>query len=150
MRAHAIRISMDGHGQCHDNIFVEGLWWTVKHERVYLRPAASGSKQKKSLVECFDGYNCRRPYQSLDWKTPDAAYFGGLAKAVAKFSCPVRCRFADSRPRRSPPLRCAQSRGRPVKDARRFLPYALSQRLPTSSTARHSIYIKSGKIKPAT
>ncbi|HOL64573.1 MAG TPA: hypothetical protein PLB97_04475 [Accumulibacter sp.] len=45
MQAHAIRISMDGHGQCHDNIFVEGLWWTVKHERVYLRPAANGSGQ---------------------------------------------------------------------------------------------------------
>jgi len=45
LQAHAIRISMDGHGQCHDNIFVEGLWWTVKHERVYLRPAANGSGQ---------------------------------------------------------------------------------------------------------
>jgi hypothetical protein len=28
---------MDGRGRCHDNIFVERLWWTVKHEWVYLR-----------------------------------------------------------------------------------------------------------------
>ena len=28
-----------GRGRCHDNIFVERLWWTVKHEWVYLRPA---------------------------------------------------------------------------------------------------------------
>ena len=34
---HRIEISMDGRGRCHDNIFVERLWWTVKHEWVYLR-----------------------------------------------------------------------------------------------------------------
>jgi len=32
LRYHAIEISMDGRGRCHDNIFVERLWWTVKHE----------------------------------------------------------------------------------------------------------------------
>jgi putative transposase len=31
---HQIEISMDGRGRCHDNIFVERLWWTVKHEWV--------------------------------------------------------------------------------------------------------------------
>src|ERR1700738_2815966 len=39
LRDHEIEISMDGRGRCHDNIFVERLWWTVKHEWVYLRPA---------------------------------------------------------------------------------------------------------------
>jgi transposase InsO family protein len=38
LRDHGIEISMDGRGRCHDNIFVERLWWTVKHEWVYLRP----------------------------------------------------------------------------------------------------------------
>ena len=42
LRDHGIEISMDGRGRCHDNIFVERLWWTVKHEWVYLRPAADG------------------------------------------------------------------------------------------------------------
>jgi hypothetical protein len=42
---------MDGRGRCHDNIFVERLWWTVKHEWVYLRPAANGIEQKRSLGE---------------------------------------------------------------------------------------------------
>jgi transposase InsO family protein len=42
LRDHGIEISMDGRGRCHDNIFVERLWWTVKHEWVYLRPAANG------------------------------------------------------------------------------------------------------------
>jgi transposase InsO family protein len=50
---------MDGRGRCHDNIFVERLWWTVKHEWVYLRPAANGIEQKRSLGEFFDWYNLR-------------------------------------------------------------------------------------------
>ena len=32
LRDHRIAISMDRRGRCHDNIFVERLWWTVKHE----------------------------------------------------------------------------------------------------------------------
>ncbi len=84
LKAHGIQISMDGRGRCHDNIFVERLWWTVKHEWVYLRPAANGIEQKKSLTAFFDWYNRRRPHQSLDWQTPDKAYFSRLAKSVAK------------------------------------------------------------------
>ncbi|MBK9442874.1 MAG: DDE-type integrase/transposase/recombinase [Comamonadaceae bacterium] len=78
---HGIQISMDGRGRCHDNIFVEGLWWTVKHERVYQRPCNDGIEQQRSLAQCFDWYNRRRPHQSLSWKAPDEAYFGTLAKA---------------------------------------------------------------------
>lgn len=82
LKHHQIRISMDGRGRCHDNIFVERLWWTVKHEWVYLRPAANGIEQKKSLVEFFDWYNRRRPHQALSWKTPDEAYFGQQQAAL--------------------------------------------------------------------
>lgn len=73
---HGVEISMDGRGRCHDNIFVERLWWTVKHEWVYLRPAANGIEQKRSLAEFFDWYNLRRPHQALGWRTPDEAYLG--------------------------------------------------------------------------
>ena len=58
------------------NIFVERLWWTVKHEWVYLRPAANGIEQKRSLAEFFDWYNLRRPHQALGWRTPNEAYLG--------------------------------------------------------------------------
>jgi len=84
LKAHAIQISMDGRGRCHDNIFVERLWWTVKHEWVYLRPAANGIEQHKSLSAFFDWYNRRRPHQSLAWKTPDEAYFDMLAQSQPK------------------------------------------------------------------
>ena len=72
---HGIEISMDGRGRCHDNIFVERLWWTVKHEWVYLRPAANGIEQS-SLAEFFDWYNLRRQHQALGWRTPSEAYLG--------------------------------------------------------------------------
>jgi putative transposase len=84
LRAHGIEISMDGRGRCHDNIFVERLWWTVKYEWVYLRPADSGPEQKRSLGEFFDWYNRRRPHQALRWQTPDEAYFGNRAPVVAE------------------------------------------------------------------
>ncbi len=84
LRDHGVKISMDGRGRCHDNIFVERLWWTVKHEWVYLRPAANGIEQKRSLAEFFDWYNRRRPHQALGWKTPDEAYFGKIAPATAE------------------------------------------------------------------
>jgi transposase InsO family protein len=44
------------------NIFVERLWWTVKHKWVYLRAAANALEQKRSLAEFFDWYNRRRPH----------------------------------------------------------------------------------------
>src|SRR5437016_3536701 len=83
LRDHGIAISMDGRGRCHDNIFVERLWWTVKHEWVYLRPAANGIEQKRSLAEFFDWYNLRRPHQALGWRTPDEAYLGQSTAASA-------------------------------------------------------------------
>jgi putative transposase len=81
---HRIEISMDGRGRCHDNIFVERLWWTVKHEWVYLRPAANGVEQERSLAAFFDWYNRRRPHQALGWRTPDEAYFGTITPAAAE------------------------------------------------------------------
>jgi putative transposase len=77
---------MDGRGRCHSNIFVERLWWTVKHEWVYLRPAPNGLEQKRSLAEFFDWYNRRRPHQALGWQTPDEAYFGNGAPFVAEMA----------------------------------------------------------------
>lgn len=80
LKAHQIQISMDGRGRCHGNIFVERLWWTVKHEWVYLCPCDNGIEQQRSLIQCFDWYNRRRSHQSLKWNTPDEAYFGAPAE----------------------------------------------------------------------
>ena len=34
LKAHGIRISMDGKGRCMDNIFVERLWRSLKYEDI--------------------------------------------------------------------------------------------------------------------
>ena len=53
LKTHSIQISMDGRGRCRDNIFVERLWWTVKHEWVYLRPCENGVEQKSRAGRVF-------------------------------------------------------------------------------------------------
>jgi transposase InsO family protein len=41
LKAHAIKISLDGKGRCMDNIFVERLWRSLKYEDIYLHAYAS-------------------------------------------------------------------------------------------------------------
>lgn len=73
-----IRISMDGKGAWRDNVFVERLWRTIKHDEVYLKAYESVSDARASLARFIDFYNARRPHSSLDRKTPDEFYFASL------------------------------------------------------------------------
>lgn len=70
-----IAISMDGRGAWRDNVFVERLWRSVKHEEVYLRAYASVAEARASLGRYLNFYNALRPHSSLDARTPDHAYF---------------------------------------------------------------------------
>ena len=79
----AIRISMDGRGSWRDNVFVERLWRSVKYEEVYLRAYDSVTEARNSLGSYLGFYNRKRPHSSLDGRTPDHVYFGGLAMAEA-------------------------------------------------------------------
>ena len=81
-------ISMDGRGRAFDNIFVERLWRSVKHEDVYLKGYASMGELMVGLTEYFAFYNGERPHQSLGQQTPDVVYrsaIGGGAMIVDKF-----------------------------------------------------------------
>ena len=79
----AIRISMDGRGSWRDNVFIERLWRSVKYEEVYLRAYASVAEARSSIGSYLAFYNRKRPHSSLDGRTPDHVYFGGLAVAEA-------------------------------------------------------------------
>ena len=84
-----IRISMDGRGRALDNIFVERLWRSVKHEEVYLKGYATMPELLLGLTEYFVFYNTERTHQSLDYSTPDEVYrtaSGGGATIVDKFT----------------------------------------------------------------
>jgi len=92
LKREGVAISMDGRGRAFDNIFVERLWRSVKHEDVYLKGYASMSELTDGLTEYFVFYNSERPHQALGQKTPDIVYqsgIGGGAMIVDKFSPPV-------------------------------------------------------------
>jgi len=75
LQDHRIKISMDGRGRFQDNIFIERLWWTVKHHYVYLRTFDNGTDLRNGLQHWFEYYNQERFHQSLDGLTPDEIYF---------------------------------------------------------------------------
>ena len=56
---------MDGWGRVFDNIFVERLWRSVKHEDVYLKGYATMGELMVGLTKYFAFYNGERPHQSL-------------------------------------------------------------------------------------
>jgi putative transposase len=76
LRAHDIKISMDGTGRWVDNVFVERLWKSVKYEHVYLHAYESVEEARRQLRSYFTFYNSHRPHSSLGGVTPDTAYFG--------------------------------------------------------------------------
>ena len=88
LKREGIVISMDGRGRAFDNIFVERLWRSVKHEDIYLKGYASMGELMVGLSDYFAFFNGERPHQSLGQKTPDVVYrsaLGGGALIVDKF-----------------------------------------------------------------
>jgi putative transposase len=55
----------------------------VKYEEVYLRAYGSVAEAGSSLGGYLAFHNRKRPHSSLDGRTPDHVYFGGLAVAQA-------------------------------------------------------------------
>ena len=49
-----IRISMDGKGRWRDNVMIERLWRSVKHEEVYLKAYDTVTQAKQSIAEYLD------------------------------------------------------------------------------------------------
>jgi len=75
LQGHGIAVSMDGRGRCQDNIFIERLWWTLKHHYIYLHSFGNGSELRNGLRDWFNFYNGDRFHQSLDNLTPDEVYY---------------------------------------------------------------------------
>lgn len=91
LKREGVSISMDGRGRALDNIFVERLWRSVKHEDVYLKGYATMGELTIGLTQYFAFYNAERPHQSLGYQTPCEVYAsgqGGGAMIVDKFGGP--------------------------------------------------------------
>lgn len=82
LKAHGVKISMDGRGRALDNVFVERLWRSLKYEEVYRREYASLSDTRHHIGAYFKRYNERRPHSSLDGHTPSEAHAQPNPKAA--------------------------------------------------------------------
>ena len=80
LKAHDVRISMDGRGRALDNIFTERLWRTIKYEEVYLKDYASPREAREELRAYLRFYNERRLHQALGYCTPAEVYFAQSGK----------------------------------------------------------------------
>src|SRR5260370_41769261 len=60
-----IKISMDGRGRWMDNVFIERLSRSLKHEDVYLKGYADGREAKAGIANWIAFYNGRPLHQAL-------------------------------------------------------------------------------------
>ncbi len=87
-----IQISMDGRGRWMDNVFIERLWRSLKHEDIYLKGYGDGREAKAGIGEWIRFYNETRLHQALGYRTPMAVWRQGaieIAAGAAKGYGPV-------------------------------------------------------------
>jgi putative transposase len=76
--AAGIRVSMDGRGRWMDNVFIERLWRSLKHEDIYLKGYADGHEAKAGIASWVTFYNTSRPHQALANRVPMAVWRAGV------------------------------------------------------------------------
>jgi len=76
--AAGIKVSMDGRGRWLDNVFIERLWRSLKHEDVYLKGYADGREARAGIATWIAFYNLRRPHQALGNRAPMVVWRDGL------------------------------------------------------------------------
>jgi putative transposase len=62
-----------------DNVFIERLWRSLKHEDVYLKGYADGREARAGIGEWIVFYNERRLHQALGYRAPMAVWREGAA-----------------------------------------------------------------------
>jgi putative transposase len=83
LEATGIKISMDGRGRWMDNVFIERLWRSLKHEDVYLKGYADGCEAKAGISAWILFYNTQRFHQALGNRTPMAVWRGAVPAAAS-------------------------------------------------------------------
>lgn len=74
LKAHGVKISMDGKGRYMDNIFIERLWRSLKYEEVYLHAYATVAEAKAGIGKWLTFYNEERLHQTHGYRTPRQIY----------------------------------------------------------------------------
>lgn len=74
MTHYGVKVSMNGQGQCLDNVYIERFWRSIKYEEVYLKAYDSLVEARQAIAAYIDFYNALRPHQGLNYKTPNQVY----------------------------------------------------------------------------
>ncbi len=83
LAAAGVAISMDARGRFMDNIFIERLWRSIKHEAVHLKAYADGREARAGIGSWMTFYNFRRPHQAMNNQMPIAVWRAGMDKIEA-------------------------------------------------------------------
>ena len=97
LAAAGIRISMDGRGRWMDNVFIERLWRSLKHEDIYLKGYADGRDARAGIGEWIAFYNVHRPHQALGNRTPMAVWREGVTSALNGTAVDMTLRLDNAR-----------------------------------------------------
>jgi putative transposase len=97
LAAAGVQISMDGRGRWMDNVFIERLWRSLKHEDVYLKGYADGHDAKAGIAEWIAFYNNWRPHQALASRTPMAVWRDGITGALGEKAVDMTLRLDNAR-----------------------------------------------------
>jgi putative transposase len=82
-----VGISMDGRGRWMDNVFIERLWRSLKHEDIYLKAYGDGREARAGIGAWLEFYNHRRPHQALGYRMPMAVWREGVEAATGGGGC---------------------------------------------------------------
>ena len=93
-----IAISMDGRGRWMDNVFIERLWRSLKHEEVYLKGYEDAREARAGIGQWLAFYNELRPHQALGHAMPMAVWRAGMSGGgrAAAVDMPLRLDNADA------------------------------------------------------
>ena len=91
-----IRISMDGRGRWMDNVFIERLWRSLKHEDVYLKGYADGREARAGIGTWIAFYNTRRPHSALAHRAPMAVWREAVAGELGKTAVDMTLRLDNA------------------------------------------------------
>lgn len=70
LERNGVRISMDGRGRFHDNLFIERLWGTVKHQCLHLTESENGLELRTALQGWFRTVKRRKTSSSPESQNP--------------------------------------------------------------------------------
>ena len=84
LKREGITTDKDGRDRAFDNVFVERLWRSVKHEDVYLNGYATMGELLIGLTTYFVFYNGECPHQALGNQTPDRVHASSVGGGAVR------------------------------------------------------------------